>query len=52
MEVVQNLFYSKLSNPRTQRESIHSRLEVLTTEGGKMKRLMVVAVLLTVASLL
>ena len=31
---------------------IHSRLEVLTTEGGKMKRLMVVAVLLTVASLL
>src|SRR5579864_133642 len=41
-----NLFYSKVSKPRRQRENIHSRFEV-ETEGDTMKRLIVVAVLLT-----
>jgi len=41
-----NLFYSKVSKPRSQRENIHSRFEV-ETEGDTMKRLIVVAVLLT-----
>ena len=47
-----NLFYSKVSKPRSQRENIHSRFEVLKTEGNTMKRLIVVAVLLTGTGLL
>jgi hypothetical protein len=42
-----NLFHSKVSEPRSQRESIRSRCEVLKTGGDKMKRLTVMVVLLT-----
>jgi hypothetical protein len=41
-----NLFYSKLSKLRSQRENVHSRFGV-ETEGDTMKKLIVVAVLLT-----